>query len=136
MQCEELKLTFLLLTLQAGVILTTRIILVLGAMIGSKANSLHIGMLCAKIDFMMQSQKGVLAAFPGCAPFYSGQNPDVYVAVHASNPGANVAEVTAAFNATFGSALWLALVLHAVGIEIYVSQANLSSVLVCSRRSA
>ncbi|KXJ85614.1 hypothetical protein Micbo1qcDRAFT_221929 [Microdochium bolleyi] len=120
LQIEQHRAWMLRAWYYAGVILTTRIILVLGAMIGSKANNMYVGMLCAKIDFMMQRRETVLAAFPGCAPFYSGQEPLAHVAVHASNPGANVAEVTAAFNATFGMALWLALVLHAVGIEIYL----------------
>ncbi|KAJ1323769.1 DUF2306 domain-containing protein [Microdochium nivale] len=121
LQIEQHRAWMLRAWYYAGVILTTRIILILAAIIGSRVNDMYVGMLCAKIDFMMRRRETVLAAFPGCAAFYSGDDPLAHVAVHAANPGANVAEVTAAFNATFGMALWLALVLHAVGIEICMS---------------
>lgn len=66
------------------------------------------------------SQNATLSKYPDCAPYFSGQDPFKQVAVEASFKEDPVG-ISVALGANFGAALWLALALHAIGIEIYVS---------------
>lgn len=58
--------------------------------------------------------------YPGCAAFLNGTNPDAHVAVEV-NVNGGPEQFAAGTNYVFAGSLWLALVLHAVGLEIYVS---------------
>jgi len=57
--------------------------------------------------------------------------PTDVVAVKAMLTGSNVQAETAgaALRTSFGMAIWLALAIHAIGVEIYVSTFNLLSLL-------
>lgn len=57
--------------------------------------------------------------YPDCDAFYSGEDLNKLTLVKATMSGAMSAGAT--LGLAFGPALWLALVLHAVGIEVYVS---------------
>ncbi|AEO69780.1 uncharacterized protein THITE_43266 [Thermothielavioides terrestris NRRL 8126] len=58
-------------------------------------------------------------AYPDCYAYFSGDDVNRIVLVPASFQG-NKSNVTAALSRNFGGALWLALALHAVGVEIYL----------------
>ncbi|KAI2643136.1 hypothetical protein GGS21DRAFT_485646 [Xylaria nigripes] len=105
----------------AGVPVTMRIILLTGAVVVSYLDDYYLAQPCDKIRFVMRSEHAAMAAYPQCAPFFSGENPAQQAVVranwiHAKNP----MEATAAFNIVFGSAVWLALILHLIGAEFYL----------------
>lgn len=102
-----------------GSIITLRIILILGTLIISRIDRYRLGVECAKIDYMMQNSSATLEAYPDCASYYDGSAPDQMALVQADLNGS---EPTAAagLDLNFGAALWLALWLHAVGVEIYL----------------
>lgn len=71
---------------------------------------------------MVDNVNRTLALYPDCASYFSGENPGQQTVVHADLPGAtSAAEAGAATGMVFGMAVWLALAIHAIGIEIYVS---------------
>lgn len=76
---------------------------------------------CAQID-----SDGVLPVtaiqqfWPGCAAYFSGVDPDRQVLVDANYYGLPI-EVNVALSMTSGASGLLALFLHAIGVEIYVS---------------
>lgn len=76
---------------------------------------------CAKIADTIPSGMDLVSAYPECASYADGSNLDQVSAVLASMSGATAANAGAALNANFGMAIWIASVLHAVGVEIYVS---------------
>lgn len=76
---------------------------------------------CAKIEFTMKnSDTFLLDAYPGCAAYINGTNPSQVVPVAATFGKGDGVNTGAALNVAFGMALWLALLLHAVGVEIYL----------------
>lgn len=75
---------------------------------------------CAQLFYIYNhSQNDTLQADPDCASYFSGANVNKWVAVEA-NLGGDAAGAAAALGTNFGSAMWLALAIHAIGVEIYV----------------
>jgi hypothetical protein len=105
---------------QAGSIITTRIILILSALaIGS--NNYYTSRPCAVLSYIHKSEAETLEYYPVCASFFNGTNSGQETIVHATMSNGVASEIGAALGVSFGMALWMALVIHAVGIEIYVS---------------
>ena len=77
---------------------------------------------CAKIlsTYSEKNMGSLLEDYPVCESFASGSNPDQVAPVLASFAGNSSGGVGAALNLSFGMALWLALNIHAIGIEVYV----------------
>lgn len=69
----------------------------------------------------MRSEQATLARYPECASYLNGTNPGQQAAVHANFGSGEPVEIGAAMNMCFGMALWVALSLHAIGVEVYVS---------------
>lgn len=67
----------------------------------------------------------MLQIYPVCATWASGENPSQMAAVDAKGSplASSAAEVIASVSVTFGMAVWLSLVIHAFGVEVYVSLA-------------
>lgn len=106
--------------MQAGSIITLRFILALGALIISDlGGGYYQARPCAQLHYIYNSQNDTLQAHPDCAAYFSGQDVNKWVAVEASFHG-DAAATAAALGANFGSALWLAFAMHAIGVEIYV----------------
>ncbi|KAI0403222.1 hypothetical protein F4802DRAFT_599363 [Xylaria palmicola] len=105
----------------AGVIVTMRLGMFLGAMIISHAEQ-YLVQPCDKINFTLKGERATMQFYPECGPFFSGENPGQKAVVRAKYlaPG-NVMEVAAAFDAVFGPAAWLALALHASLVEFYLA---------------
>jgi hypothetical protein len=77
---------------------------------------------CAKIASTLTNNATLLLDdFPSCASYVDGSNLD-QVSVVAADFNGKAANVGAALNMSFGMGLWLSLCLHALGVEIYVSQ--------------
>lgn len=104
--------------------ITTRFILFAGVAAISSLGGFYMAMPCDKIEWMMGSATRTLAAFPSCASYVDGHGggngTHGYVAVLANWKG-STPEASAAYDATYGMAHWVALVLHIVGAEVYVS---------------
>ena len=97
--------------------------MIAAASIVSSMNGFYSARMCGQVDYMM-GQNRTLANFPDCAAYYSGEDPEKYVMVRASMKG-NRATVASALGISFGPAMWLALALHAIGIEVYVRAASI-----------
>lgn len=67
------------------------------------------------------NQTATMLRYPECAAFFTGENLDQHAAVKAILGGGTAIEAAAALGITFGGSGWLALALHAIGVEIYVS---------------
>ncbi|PVH92313.1 hypothetical protein DM02DRAFT_282318 [Periconia macrospinosa] len=105
----------------ASCIITNRLILVLSAQIISRVGSYYTSWPCAKLAFTIKDDVKTAELYPECASYFNGSDLLKQASVHANfGDDGTGAEVGAAFNMTFGMALWLALLLHAVGVEIYL----------------
>jgi hypothetical protein len=80
---------------------------------------------CAKIESTLPNRSLLLSSYPDCAAYVDGTNRDKVAVVKANIGGAGAANAGAALNTAFGMALWLAVVIHAIGVEVYVSNTNL-----------
>ncbi|EUC40136.1 hypothetical protein COCMIDRAFT_109566 [Bipolaris oryzae ATCC 44560] len=103
----------------AGAIVTLRIILIISAQITAK-KGYYVVWTCARIAATVAPDVELATAYPACAAYADGSEPDAVSAVAATFGAGDAANTGAAFNAGFGMALWLALVLHAVGVEVYL----------------
>ncbi|WPH04710.1 Hypothetical protein R9X50_00760300 [Acrodontium crateriforme] len=101
----------------AGSIITLRIILIITALIISRLDSFNIAISCDQIAF--SSGDEAAAVYPGCNVTADGVWTG-YTAVHASF-GKSLIETAAAFQLSFGMAGWLAFLLHAIGVELYLN---------------
>ncbi|KAE8384315.1 hypothetical protein BDV23DRAFT_177148 [Aspergillus alliaceus] len=70
------------------------------------------------IDYLFGAEVA-LARYPDCASFYNGSHPAQNVLVLGDLNG-SPDELGTALNINFGMALWLAMFIHALGVEIYL----------------
>ncbi|KAL5388625.1 hypothetical protein PMIN06_003051 [Paraphaeosphaeria minitans] len=103
----------------AGSIITNRIILIIATNIISAVGSYYTVWPCAKIAYTMRSDEATLEAYPECASYVNGSDLFQQAVVHAQF-GGHPTEIGAALNMCFGMALWLALAMHAIGVEVYL----------------
>lgn len=86
--------------------------------------SYYYAMPCQKITGVMASFRMptqlVLALYPACESYLNGTNLDQHAVVPADFTG-GPEQAAALLDITFGMSIWMAFVLHAVGIEVYVS---------------
>lgn len=75
---------------------------------------------CAQVVFALGHNE-TLAAYPQCAEYFNGNAPNLPVIVTADFASDNSMELSAALGIPFGAAGWLALTLHTIAIETYVS---------------
>lgn len=99
-----------------------RIILIIAVNVIAPLGDYYATMPCAKVAFTMGSDELTQALYPACAAYFNGTSPDQWTMVPADFGGTDVVQIAAALDMTAGMALWLAFLLHAVGIEIYVSR--------------
>jgi len=100
---------------QAGAIITVRPILFITALIISKQDTYYEAIPCRLVQFL-NSTGQFNDTFPPCS------TPDSWTAVRADlNDNTTPLGPAASLRAGFGMAGWLALFLHAIGVEIYVS---------------
>ncbi|KAJ4359932.1 uncharacterized protein N0V89_000491 [Didymosphaeria variabile] len=104
----------------AGSIVTNRFILIIATSVISSIDSYYTAWPCAKIAFTMRSDNATLALYPECASFVNGTNPHQQAVVHASFNSGHSTEIGAGLNMCFGMALWVALAMHAIGVEVYL----------------
>jgi uncharacterized membrane protein len=99
-----------------GTIITERIIMVIAAQIITMIGSYHTIWSCDELKFVLKDNiQHLEQAYPQCI-----SNSSANVVVRADF-GTQVEEVGASLRITFGMAMWLAIALHAVGVEIYLN---------------
>lgn len=82
----------------------------------------YYSMSCAKVAYILDDSNVMLSTYPACDESLSGTDPDQYVAVRANlSDATNAVEAAAILEMTFGAAAWLAFIIHAFGVELYVS---------------
>lgn len=75
---------------------------------------------CAKLLDVIGDAQELVQQYPSCSGLVNGGNLEAVAAVNA-NFGGSAVESMSAMNMSFGMAGWLALALHAIGVEVYVS---------------
>ena len=102
----------------AGTIITLRIIMIISAQIISSAGGFYQAWPCAKISFLYEDDSaGFQNAYPQC--FMTNGTIHGWIAVKAKFAD-NSPQIATSLGLTFGSAGWLGLVLHIMGVEIYL----------------
>ncbi|KAI0378116.1 hypothetical protein F5Y04DRAFT_262447 [Hypomontagnella monticulosa] len=104
----------------AGGIVTMRVIMFASAFIVSRIGGYYMAQPCDKIDFVLRGREKTLSRYPGCEPFYNGENPTQHVVVRANMITRDIVELFTAFNITYAMAGWLAFTIHIAGIEIFL----------------
>ncbi|KAK3073826.1 hypothetical protein LTR53_004233 [Teratosphaeriaceae sp. CCFEE 6253] len=100
-------------------IVTIRMIQFSAGAIISLLGTWHVQRPCAQINSIW-GPHNTLRAYPGCAAYYDGTEPDQRVVVTAGFPNGSPVEISAALGLTFGAAGWVAWWLHAIMIEVYL----------------
>ena len=104
-----------------GTIITLRIIMIAMASISSRLSAYYDVMKCSELLEIYNGSRGDLYQFyPQCTGFTVPTN-DPEVIVQATFANGQAEQIGASLHLSFGAALWLALFLHAVGVEIYLS---------------
>lgn len=76
---------------------------------------------CDKIDHILGGRNRTLEQYPACAPFFSGELLRQDVPVRADITTGNIIELISAYNLGYGMSAYLSLLIHAFGVELYVS---------------
>lgn len=75
---------------------------------------------CAKVlDVLKDDAERLLEVYPACTSLIEQSNLAAVTPAHVNMEGTAV-EVMAALNESFGMSGWVAFVLHAIGVEVYV----------------
>jgi hypothetical protein len=96
--------------------------MIIATMIISKTGQYYVVWSCAKIATALSDPSQLLQMYPTCEPYLNGTNLGEVAIVKANLDGTSGAEAGAALGLSFGMALWLSVVIHAIGVEVYVSQ--------------
>jgi hypothetical protein len=94
--------------------------MILATIIISSSGEYYAVWTCAKIEATLPKPSMLLSKYPACAAYADGTNLNEVAAVKADLGGDTGANAGAALGMSFGMALWLAVAIHAIGVEIYV----------------
>ncbi|KAL8787070.1 MAG: hypothetical protein Q9213_002412 [Squamulea squamosa] len=102
----------------AGCIVTLRIIMITGALVITKTGGFYQAMPCGKISFILRDDpERFRNTYPNC--FATNGTLDGWVVAKGLFAD-DASQIGASFGITFGGAGWLALAIHAIGVEIYL----------------
>ncbi|KAL8709505.1 MAG: hypothetical protein Q9220_005747 [cf. Caloplaca sp. 1 TL-2023] len=102
-----------------GTIITLRLIMVLAALVASSMSGYYVTMTCGEIFSIFDTKQEALDHYAQCGQ--SGSTLDTLVIVQATFANGQLEQIAASLRLSFGMALWMALFLHAVGVEIYLN---------------
>ncbi|RAR08922.1 hypothetical protein DDE83_005759 [Stemphylium lycopersici] len=103
----------------AGSIITSRLIMIIAVQIIAN-QGYYIVWTCAKIAATIPEEVDLATSYPTCATYIIGTDPEAVSSVAVNFGTGNSANTGAALDEAFGMALWLALAMHAVGVEVYL----------------
>lgn len=91
------------------------------AAIASKYKNYWGARPCAQVLYTLSSNETTLGfLYPECQSFLNGTAPDQYALIKMNDKGRGE-QVGAMFGESFAMGIWLALILHMIGVEGYVS---------------
>ncbi|KAF5235713.1 hypothetical protein FANTH_11593 [Fusarium anthophilum] len=114
LQLEQHRAWMLRAWFYAGSIITVRIIMIISAVTMSKNPSFRLPMQCAKVASFYDDTESLIAKYPTC------QDLNAWVAVQGDMAGEGTENIASALSLGFSMGLWLALAIHAIGIEVYL----------------
>ncbi|KAL8911470.1 MAG: hypothetical protein Q9171_003368 [Xanthocarpia ochracea] len=100
-----------------GSIITLRIIMVLAALVSSNTSFYNTTMTCGELLTILDTSEKVNSFYPSCGE--PGATTHTLAIVQAKF-GTQPEQVASALRISFGMALWMALFLHATGVELYL----------------
>ena len=103
----------------AGAIITSRLIMIIAVQIIAN-HGYYVVWTCAKIAATIPDGVDLATSYPTCATYVSGTDPQAVSSVAANFGTEDSANTGAALDEAFGMALWLALAMHAIGVEVYL----------------
>ncbi|KAF4984014.1 hypothetical protein FZEAL_719 [Fusarium zealandicum] len=113
LQLEQHRAWMLRAWFYAGSIITLRLIMILSAVIMSTTPSFRQPMPCDKLASFYDNQTSLVEKYPTC------KDADAWVAVQGSMSGSSE-NIASALSLGFSLGVWLALAIHAVGVEVYL----------------
>ncbi|CAJ2508918.1 Uu.00g139440.m01.CDS01 [Anthostomella pinea] len=119
LQVEEHRAWMMRAWVYAGSVITTRFILFSGAAAITRIGGFFLSLPCAKVAWLLGNQENTLSVYPDCGAYFDGSDAHKNIAVLGSIHG-NLAERASALDMTFGTAHWLALLVHVMAVEIYL----------------
>lgn len=91
----------------------------------SYSGNWYVAIPCDKIEYLMDAQNATMAEYqakyPDCAPQWSGEDPHRHIAVRVYVLDDDPVGVAAAHSHCFGMSGYVAIILHFVAAEAYVS---------------
>lgn len=115
MQIDQHRKWMLRVWFYLGSIVTLRLILLIITPIISKRPGSHLqATSCPELVFIFGGTSGAYHFYPACEATPNGS-----VIVEANSNG-NPAEIGAAFDTSFPLAMWIAVFIHLVGVELYI----------------
>ncbi|KAI9720789.1 MAG: hypothetical protein M1812_002628 [Candelaria pacifica] len=120
LQIDQHRAWMLRTVFYAGFIITLRIIMIIAALIVSSQGGNYMSMSCDQVSFMYnKNQASFKALYPQCGTPNMTREGQVSVLANFNDGSAVGVKASLAFS--FGAAGWLALWLHAIGVEIYLA---------------
>ncbi|KAL9618942.1 MAG: hypothetical protein Q9160_006406 [Pyrenula sp. 1 TL-2023] len=112
-----------------GTIITLRLIMLLSALIITRTGPYYTTRTCAEISFMHRDDSSsssssstapnLTALYPQCTSPNTTSS-ETHIPIPASFPSPNVEEIGASLGLSFGMAMWLATLIHLIGVEVYL----------------
>ena len=118
LQIDQHRAWMLRAAFYLGTIITLRLIMIISANIISIINSYYTTMSCDEIIFIYNSSNSVKKLYPQCSS--PNTTVDDMVAVHANFRSERPEQVASSLGVSFGMAIWLAILIHLIGVEIYL----------------
>lgn len=129
LQIDQHRAWMLRVWFYMGCIITQRIIMIIAVNIISQwpAAMQYKSMPCTVLEYMFRTTRPESVAmeyldqnYPACNAANANYTVDGYVVVKGDFALGEIENVAAALETMFGPSLWLALMIHAVGVEIYL----------------
>ncbi|KAG9127150.1 hypothetical protein FRC07_000477 [Ceratobasidium sp. 392] len=99
--------------------ITGRILAIMTRAVISVSAPYYAVWTCDEVSFLLKNTSTATSMFPACAISEGADPKSVYVTVHASIHKDPI-NFGSAQRVSFGMALWLAILIHAVAVEIYI----------------
>jgi hypothetical protein len=95
--------------------------MIISATIISTLGSFYAARPCAQLAYIYGNSSSPTTDFyPGCEAYFDGSNPTQEAVVQANMNGEDPNQIGVALGMSFGMACWLALAIHAIGVEVYL----------------
>ncbi|KAF2649820.1 hypothetical protein K491DRAFT_610042 [Lophiostoma macrostomum CBS 122681] len=121
LQIEEHRAWMLRGWFYAGCIITIRFIMIISAIIVSSLGTYYTSRPCAQLAYIYSNSSTPTTDFyPICEAYFDGSNPTQEAVVKANMDGEDPNQIGVALGMSFGMACWVALAIHAIGVEVYL----------------